>query len=210
MLGILGDIHHQFRILFEGLNKSHKDVNTWIQVGDLGDEKKPYPDFPMPFYFISGNHENWAEVDLIDEGKGPMNLIHIKNGEAINLEGLKIVVFGGNFSPKWYPEPKAKLPLSRKKHFVQEEFEKAITHKDVDILITHEAPSPYIKKHGDIGQYVITDIIKAIKPKMHFFGHHHYSGDYEYGGVPSYGLTFGFKDFAKVDPTNLVVQRVPF
>jgi Icc-related predicted phosphoesterase len=210
MLGILGDIHHQFRILFEGLDKSHKDVTTWIQVGDLGDEKKPYPDFPMPFYFISGNHENWAEVDLIDEGKGPKNLIHVKNGDAINLEGLKIVVFGGNFSPKWYPEPRAKLPPSRKKHFVQEDFEKAISHKDVDILITHEAPSPYIIKHGDIGQYVITDIIKAIKPKLHFFGHHHYSGDYEYEGVPSYGLTFGFRDFAKVDPEGLRVKRSPF
>jgi len=210
MIAILGDIHYEFRILFRGMvSNSHKDVTAWVQVGDLGAEKKSYPDFPAPTYFISGNHENWDEIEKIDAGKGPKNLFHIKNGEMVTIEGINILGFGGNFSPRWYPEDSSKIPPTRRKHFLLSQYETAISHKDVDVLITHEAPSPYVRRNQDIGQYVITDLLREVKPRLHFFGHHHYSGDYIYEGIPSYGLAKGFKDFVKLDPKTFKLKRCP-
>ena len=80
--------------------------------------------------------------------------------------------------------------------------------KGVDILLTHEAPSPYMNRGRNCGIGQINEVIRNSKPKLHFFGHHHYDGEYEYEGVKSYGLGMGFRTGILLDPETLETKRI--
>lgn len=214
MIGFLGDTHGNFDTLFDRIVQ-HKEINTWVQVGDLGGEKKPYKAPPMPIYFISGNHENWNEIEEMDKGNSPEHLYHIENGSYADVStyGIRILGFGGNYSPSYYNKKRKTLSGERRRHFVQEDFDKVVdllTHLDrgIDILITHEAPSPYLKGGRNMGQPIINELLRIVKPKMHFFGHHHYDSITEYEGIPSIGLGFGLNTFIKFDPVEFSIKRV--
>jgi predicted phosphodiesterase len=208
MIGILGDIHGHYQEIFEIL-KSHPEITSWLQVGDLGGGNIGYPDFPVPFYFISGNHENWDEIENMDKGKSPKNLHHIPNGDYVMVEGIKVLGFGGNFSPK-YSTGHHKLIGPRRRHNTPEQLTKALSCIDVDIFISHEPPQPYFLRNKDCGIKTINEILAKVKPKICFFGHHHYETfNALHEGVPCTGLDYGWrKSFARVDPTNRKYRMV--
>ena len=194
MIAFVGDVHGDFKELSSRM-KSHTGIKEWVQVGDLGGRDTPYSDFPSHLSFISGNHENWNEIEKMDRLSHYTNLTHIPNGTLVEIDGIKILGFGGNYSSKFFEYPKDKLCQERRRHFVKEEFEEAIrigTETEIDVLITHEAPSPYIKHwyevERDMGISVITELIRKIKPKFHFFGHHHCMTTKEIGNTLSIGL----------------------
>jgi len=216
MIGFIGDIHGNFDLLFDRMEQ-HKEIDTWVQVGDFGGETKIYKASPKPIYFISGNHENWDEIEKMDNGNYLNNLYHIKNGGYVDVGpcGIRVLGLGGNYSPSYYDKKRKDLCGERRRHFVKEDFDKVkdlIVNLDrgIDILITHEAPSPYIKGEGkrNMGQPLINELINIVKPKMYFFGHHHYDSITEYEGVPSIGLGFGFKTFIKFDPVEFSIKRI--
>lgn len=211
MIGFLGDTHGNFDTLFTKMEQ-HKEIDVWVQVGDFGGETKSYMAPPKPLYFISGNHENWDEIEKIDKGNYLEHLYHIENGGYVDVGpyGIRILGLGGNYSPSYYFKERRRLCGERRRHFVEEDFNKAIANKDlgIDIVITHEAPSPYIKGTRNMGQPIINELLKAIRPKMYFFGHHHYDSIKEYEGIPSIGLGFGFKTFIQFDPVEFSIKRV--
>jgi Icc-related predicted phosphoesterase len=202
MIGILGDIHAHYVELFHVVS-SHPEITSWIQVGDLGAEESIYPFFNVPFYFISGNHENWDEIEKMDKGLGPKNLIHIKNGETVIIEGLKVLGFGGNYSPKYFNADPKTIPSSRRRHNNHTQLEHAITQTSIDLFICHESPKPYVVRDKDAGIETLNTIIAAVKPRLCFFGHHHYVVSKVYEGVTSECLEYGWKSFYQLDPTNL-------
>lgn len=209
MILISGDIHAEFRIFYERLEKMNVDL--CLQVGDMGDEKKEYVEPPIPIYFIQGNHENWG---ILFDGKLPKNLYYIDNGGMIEVEGLKVIGFGGNYSSRYYDKKKSEIQGARKRHYVKEEFDRALINatrvepETVDVLITHEAPSPYTHRGMDCGKEQISDLVQSIKPRVHFFGHHHYYGEYDYFGVKSYGLNYGYKEGILLNPETFEIERV--
>jgi hypothetical protein len=73
---------------------------------------------------------------------------------------------------------------------------------DVDVLLTHEAPSPYLKGPRDIGQPLIAELSALLKPKIHVFGHHHRYGIYNYGVVKTVGLEYGWSHAVLWDETT--------
>jgi hypothetical protein len=255
MILILGDVHKEFRLLFDRLGRLNPQPTAILQVGDLGGETAVYPDFPIPTYFIQGNHENWDTL----YGKNnelacsfftctPLakNLYRIGNGTMVCIEGLHVLGLGGNYSSKNYFKFRSSLQGGRRRHFTHEEvteckvellksrldnllpffrecytstgafegdearklIETPLEGDGVDILLTHEAPSPYVVKDRNCGIGVINEAIHNSRPKLHFFGHHHYDGEYEYEGVKSYGLGMGYLTGVMLDPITLEVKRI--
>ena len=236
MILLLGDIHAEYRLLFDRLKNLNPQPTAILQVGDMGGEDKTYPDFPIPTYFIQGNHENWdtlygtGDYPLMQKDT-PKNLYHIANGEMITVEGLFVAGLGGNYSSKFLSMSRSDLPQGRRRHFTQHEVDDcmvdslkawydlnrvlidltevpSIEFSGVDILLTHEAPSPYMNRNRNCGIGKINEVIKNAEPKLHFFGHHHYDGEYEYEGVKSYGLGMGFLTGMLLDPETLKVERI--
>lgn len=200
MIGIIGDTHGHWRELSKTI-ESNPEISSWLQVGDLGGADMSYPDFKVPFYFISGNHENWDEIESIEKGQGPKNLHHIKNGESTIVEGLKILGFGGNYSPRYSTGHPKILKGDRRRHNTPDQLIKALEATNVDIFLCHEPPQPYVLRDKDCGIEGISKILATVKPKVCFFGHHHYlTVNILHEAVPCTGLDYGWKSFVRIDP----------
>jgi Icc-related predicted phosphoesterase len=219
-IAVLGDIHGDFESV-RRIMQSHSGVRLWLCVGDLPDEDGRYHDVDAPLYFIKGNNENF---DAIAGGQLAKNLHFVPNAARIELEGLVIAGLGGTFAPTWYETPAADLPHPKKgsarateladkrRHFVREEVEACKGMRGVDIFLTHEAPKPYRPYSGgrgpDAGKAQINDVLAAMKPRLHFFGHHHRFSESERGGVQSIGLDLVSRSFVALDPATLACTRI--
>jgi Icc-related predicted phosphoesterase len=201
MIGIMGDTHGHWNELSK-IVEGNPEIISWLHVGDLGGVDMSYPDFTVPFYFISGNHENWDQIEEIDKGQGPKNLHHIKNGEYITVDGLNILGFGGNYSPR-FSIGQHKLQGDRRRHNTPDQLSQALKAMSIDIFMCHEPPKPYMLRGKDCGVESINKILIAVKPKVCFFGHHHYlTVGTMIESVPCTGLDYGWKSFVRVNPEN--------
>ena len=66
---------------------------------------------------------------------------------------------------------------------------KALT--GVDVFLTHEAPRPYSPGRtapNDAGKTPVNEVLAAMRPRLHLFGHHHRFTEQERQGVTSVGL----------------------
>lgn len=208
-IAFIGDIHGHYDWLFR-LMENVKDVVAWVQVGDLGIENKEYPVFPKPLYFISGNHDNYDEIEKLHatpEYARSKNLYHIPNGCVYPIENLNFAALGGNYSPKYFYRTRADQKGLRRRHYVEAEVEACKALTNVQIFLTHEAADPYVVKGRNAGRPEISEILKVIKPSYYFFGHHHYFGKYEYEKIESYGLNFGAQDIILMDTLTLKVKK---
>ncbi|MBD3260319.1 MAG: hypothetical protein GF334_01355 [Candidatus Altiarchaeales archaeon] len=215
IIGFLGDIHGRFEDLKKIL-KVHPHVHYWVQVGDLGGEELQYPELPSNFWFVQGNHENWES--LIDKSH-PIQRNYLKNGRTLALSRdentIFVSSFGGNYSPKFWDSKRKDLPLQRNRHFLQEEYDCLLEQQlGQDILVTHEAPSPYTFRGRDLGQPIISDLIENIVPRLHVFGHHHHYTvkrlTYEHSEVLSVGLPYGTQGFITYDTASGIVSPKMF
>jgi predicted phosphodiesterase len=180
-IGALGDIHGDFASV-RRIMRQHPEIQTWLCVGDVANAEGRYEAFDAPLHWIKGNNENF---DLIASGDLPANLHYIPNGTLQTIAGLRVAGLGGTFAPTMYETPAAALPhpqkgtakatelADRRRHFVREEVEACKAFKDVDVLLTHEAPRPFRVKGNDAGKTPINEILAAMKPRLHLFGHHH-------------------------------------
>ncbi len=137
------------------------------------------------------------------------NLVHMTNAEIVQLGKMRILGLGGNYSPTYFGFKKARLPKGRERHYVESEIEKCLKSRNIDILITHEAPSPYYRNDEDIGRREITDILRATKPGIHFFGHHHWFGVFEIEkGIKSVCLDKPKTSWIKLDTESFRIERI--
>ena len=74
---------------------------------------------------------------------------------------------------------------------------------DVDVLLTHEAPRPFRVKGNDAGKTPINEILAAMKPRLHLFGHHHRLVEAESRGVKSACLDLVGHSYLLVDVATL-------
>jgi predicted phosphodiesterase len=192
IFGLLGDIHGNFSALDEIITRQ-PEVPFWLCVGDVASRAGEYPTPAAPVYFIKGNNENFDAIAARDL---PDSLIYLPNGERSVIDGLIVAGVGGTFAPTWYDTPAAALPhpakrttratelADKRRHFVREEVEAASRLTGVDVLLTHEAPSPFWidlpssaapgkRWRRDVGKTAITALADAIRPRLHAFGHHH-------------------------------------
>ncbi len=214
-IGALGDIHGDFASVRRIIGQ-HPEIPAWLCVGDVADPEGNYEPFDAPFFWIKGNNENF---DRIAAGDLPANLHYIPNGSLHVIEGVRVVGLGGTFAPTMYDVPAGELPhpkkgtakatelADRRRHFVREEVEACKRLKDVDILLTHEAPRPFRVKGNDAGKTPINEILAAMKPRLHLFGHHHRFVEAEFQGVKSVCLDLVDQSYLLVDVPTLRYHR---
>jgi Icc-related predicted phosphoesterase len=217
--GALGDIHGDFASVRRIMSR-HSEVPFWISVGDLADDEGRYAAVESPLYWIKGNNENF---DTIASGGLPASLHFLTNGQLVVIDGVRVAGLGGTFAPTWYLTPAAELPHPRKttdrataladkrRHFVSEEVERCKTLSGVDVFLSHEAARPY-RVHGDrgpdAGKTPVNEVLAAMRPRLHLFGHHHAFTAAVRQQVPSVGLDLVSRSYLLIDADTLDYEQV--
>jgi Icc-related predicted phosphoesterase len=201
----------------------HGEIPFWLCVGDVADAGGAYEPFDAPLYWIKGNNEDF---DRIAAGEFPHGLHYIPNGSAASIGGLRVAGLGGTFAPTMYaflpgelPHPKkgtakATELADRRRHFVRVEVEACSRLRDVDILLTHEAPRPFRvsapggRPGNDAGKTPINEVLAAMKPRLHLFGHHHRFVQQEIQGVRSVCLDLVSRSYLLIDGRTLQYEVV--
>jgi uncharacterized protein len=215
-LGALGDIHGDFASA-RRIMERHPEVPFWLCVGDLATADGRYEPLPRPLHWIKGNNENF---DTIASGSLPAGLNYLPNGRSLALGGLRLIGLGGTFAPTMYDVPAAELPhpnkssakatelADRRRHFVREEVEACKAAGPADIFLSHEAPRPFRVTRGiDAGKTPINDVLSAVRPRLHLFGHHHRFTESTVSGVRSVCLDLVSVSYLLVDPSTLEYQQ---
>jgi uncharacterized protein len=218
LFGAIGDIHGDFGAATRVIER-HPEVPFWLCVGDVADDEGRYLDLPAPLYWIKGNNDNF---DVIASGEFPPNLHYIPNGRAITIDGLTVAGLGGTFAPTMYevaaadlPHPKKSTPRAteladRRRHFVREEVEACKRLQGVDVFMSHEAPHPFKVNRGiQAGKVQVNEVIAAMRPRLHLFGHHHRYAPSTVLGVPSVGLDLVSNSYLLIDRNTLIYQHLP-
>jgi Icc-related predicted phosphoesterase len=96
---------------------------------------------------------------------------------------------------------------------VREEVERlTLCGSMIDILLTHEAAKPFRPFSGgrgpDAGKAQINEVLAALKPRLHLFGHHHRFSEQEREGVRSVGLDLVTRSYLLIDPVTLEYELV--
>ena len=153
----------------------------------------------------------------------PAGLHYLANGVAVELDGIRVAGLGGTFAPTLFDTPAADLPHPRKgtakatiladrrRHFVRQEVEACKTLREIDVFLTHEAPRPYFAGTGprrnDAGKTAINEVLTALKPRLHLFGHHHRFTEQERQGVRSIGLDLVSRSYLLIDAGTLEYEQ---
>ena len=218
MFGALGDIHGDFDSA-RRIMERHRQVPFWLCVGDVADAEGNYQSLPSPLYWIKGNNENF---DVIAAEQLPAGLHHLANGRVAVVHSVRVAGLGGTHAPTLYDTPAAELPhpkkgsvkateaADRRRHFVREEVDACKNLRDIDVFMSHEAPRPFRVQRGiDAGKTPINEVLAAMRPKLHLFGHHHRFAEAVVSGVPSICMDLVSKSYLLIDAKTLNYQHLP-
>ncbi len=227
IIGALGDVHGAFEVV-QTIMRRHADVPLWVQVGDLAANDGSYFSPPAPVYWIKGNNEDFDVVAAAAAGRPPApNLHYLPNGGPYAVGPWRAAALGGTFAPSWYRTPVASLPPARRqrqgsaaaklgksrddkrRHFVYEDVQACKALADIDVFLTHEAPRPFYPagRRIDAGKTAINDVLAAMRPRLHLFGHHHEFTDSMRQGVRSIGLDAVTASYLLIDADSLHYER---
>lgn len=227
-IGALGDIHGEFEIVHDIMTR-HSDVPLWVQVGDVASNDGRYFTPLRPLYWIKGNNEDFDIVSAAAAGRPPSPTLHyLQNGGLHEVGPWRVATLGGTFAPRWYHTPAAMLPPSRgrrasseplklgksrddkRRHFVCAEVLACKGLSAIDVFLTHEAPRPFFPagRRMDAGKTPISEVLAAMRPRLHLFGHHHEFTDSIRQGVRSVGLDLVTRSYLLIDAEALKCERL--
>ena len=155
-------------------------------------------------------------------------LNYLSNGGPHTVGPWRVAALGGTFAPSWYNTPAAALPPSKgrkasagslklgksrddkRRHFVRDEVVACKALTNIDLFMTHEAPRPFYPagRRIDAGKTVLNDVLAAIKPRLHLFGHHHEFTDSMRHGIRSIGLDVVMKSYLLIDAETFKTERL--
>jgi hypothetical protein len=227
-IGALGDVHGEFDAVQE-LMRRHPEVPLWVQVGDVASNEGTYFAPIRPLYWIKGNNEDFDVVAAAATGHSPAETLHyLPNGGPHRVGPWRVAALGGTFAPSWYHTAAASLPPSRgrrgsgaslklgksrddkRRHFVRDEVLACKRLSTIDLFMTHEAPRPFHPggRRIDSGKTVINEVMAAMKPRLHLFGHHHEFTDSVRQNVRSIGLDVVTKSYLLIDAETFKCERL--
>ena len=227
-IGALGDIHGEFETV-ELIMTRHADVPLWVCVGDVASNEGEYFTPPVPLHFIKGNNEEFDVLAAAMAGRSPAPTLHyLPNGGPYTVGPWRVAALGGTFAPSWYNSSAAALPPSKgrkmtvgslklgksrddkRRHFVRDEVVACKALSKIDLFMTHEAPRPFYPagRRIDAGKTVLNDVLAAMRPRLHLFGHHHEFTDTVRQGVRSIGLDIVSKSYLLVDSATFKTERL--
>jgi hypothetical protein len=228
LIGALGDIHGAFDAVHTIMTR-HGDVTVWVCVGDVASNDGDYFSPPAALYWIKGNNEDFDVIAAAITGHAPApNLHYLPNGGPHRVGPWRVAALGGTFAPSWYNTPAASLPPSRgrklgaaslklgksrddkRRHFVRDEVVACKALSNIDLFLTHEAPRPFYPagRRIDAGKTVLNDVLAAMKPRLHLFGHHHEFTDSVRQSVRSVGLDVVTKSYLLIDAETFRTERL--
>lgn len=227
-IGALGDIHGEFDTVQQIMTR-HAEVPLWLQVGDVATNDGEYFTPIAPLYWIKGNNEDFDVIAAAMAGHPPAPTLHYLRNGALHLVGpWRVAALGGTFAPSWYHAPASALPPSKgrkttagstklgksrddkRRHFVKDEVVACKALTGIDVFLTHEAPRPFYPagRRIDAGKTVINDILTAMRPRLHLFGHHHEFTDSERKGIRSIGLDVVTKSYLLIHAGTFRCERL--
>ncbi len=225
--GAVGDIHGEFDAL-ERVMARHPDAAFWVSVGDVASAEGDYPAPSAPLYFIKGNNEDFEILEKLRSGAADMPGLHyLPNGVRAEVDGVTVAALGGTFAPTWFGVPAADLPYpgrpsrhatrpvrdDKRRHLVREEVVACEQMRGVDVFLTHEAPRPFVVTTGrggrvDAGKTPINEVLAAMRPRLHLFGHHHRFAEAIRQGVRSVGLDLVSRSYLLIDASTLHYEKL--
>jgi len=221
--GALADVHGNFDAMIRAMER-HPEVPFWLCVGDLASRAGEYPEPPRPLYWIKGNNENFDRIAEWQGGTKELRNLHfVVNGTAAEAGPIRIAALGGTFAPTWFDTPASHLPHTsrddRRRHFVREEVEACKRLHNVDVLLTHEAPRPFIvvdeptsgrprPRRRDAGKPAINEVLAALKPRLHLCGHHHRFMETRREGVRSVCIDRISRSYLLIDRETLEYEKI--
>jgi len=227
-IGALGDIHGAFDTV-QIIMKRHPEVPLWVQAGDVATNDGEYFTPLAPLYWIKGNNEDFDVIAAAIAGRAPAPTLHyLPNGGPHQVGPWRVAALGGTFAPSWYNTPASALPPSKgrkataaavklgksrddkRRHFVRDEVLACKALTKIDLLLTHEAPRPFYPagRRIDAGKTVLNDVLAAMRPRLHLFGHHHEFTDSIRQGVRSIGLDVVLKSYLLIDAETFRCDRL--
>ena len=200
---ILGDVHGQWFSVNKLLDRAlirHPDITRIIQVGDLGinwpegydhtgqmayskwNVAESVRNAGIPVHWVDGNHENFGKLEEYG-GSGNPDVIHQPRGSVLEVEGVRVMFFGGAFSI----DHKYRVPgvsIWPQETIKRQEIELALKQKGpFDALFTHDRPDQFPcpfsgdnpeKDLGGRADRVALDMLwDKYSPSFWFFGHYH-------------------------------------
>ena len=226
-IGALGDIHGAFETVQDIMTR-HPEVPLWLSVGDVAANDGEYFSPDRPLYWIKGNNEDFDVIAASVAGRPPASTLHhLPNGGPYQVGPWRVAALGGTFAPSWYNTPASALPHSKgrkataslklgksrddkRRHFVREEVLACKALRNIDVFLTHEAPRPFYPagRRIDAGKTVLNDVLAALRPRLHLFGHHHEFTDSMRQGVRSIGLDVVTTSYLLIDAETLRCERL--
>jgi uncharacterized protein len=227
LIGALGDIHGAFDTV-QQIMRRHAEVPVWLSVGDVASNAGNYFTPVAPLYWIKGNNEDFDVVAAAMAGHAAAPTLHyLPNGGPYEIGRWRVAALGGTYAPSWYYTSAAALPPSRgrktaaslklgksrddkRRHFVRDEVVACKALTDIDFFLTHEAPRPFYPagRRIDAGKTVLNEVLTAMRPRLHLFGHHHEFTDSIRQGVRSVGLDVVTTSYLLIDAETLRYERV--
>jgi hypothetical protein len=228
LIGALGDIHGAFETV-QDIMRRHADVPVWLSVGDVASNDGRYFTPVAPLYWIKGNNEDFDVIAAAMAGRAMAPTLHyLPNGGPYAVGPWRVAALGGTFAPSWYHTPAAALPPSRgrrtaaaslklgksrddkRRHFVRDEVLACKALTGIDFFLSHEAPRPFYPagRRIDAGKTVLNEVLTAMRPRLHLFGHHHEFTDSIRQGVRSVGLDVVTASYLLIDAATLRYERV--
>jgi hypothetical protein len=228
-VGALGDVHGDFASV-RAIIARHPEVEWWVTVGDLADDRGAYEAPPALLHWIKGNNDNLEVIAELGDGRRRIpNLRYLPNGVPVKLGSLSVVGLGGTFAPTWYARLPGDLPRPRlgpaapgefprlarddkRRHFLHVEVEACKRLRNVDLFLSHEAARPFLLevrgRRQDVGKTPINEVLAALRPRMHLSGHHHAYSDEVRQGVRSIGLDPVGKSYLVIDTSTWRYERL--
>ena len=203
---ILGDAHADEPDRRAALLSAYReaDADVALQIGDLG-----YYDLPSPTWFVAGNNEDFDTIDALRRSEQPPGVsnTHLLASTAVELDGLRVGGLSGNFAPTQYEKSREELSGDRRRHFTQEDVERATALESVDILLAHEPPKGVISRGYDPGREHVDQLIDALSPALCLVGHHHQHAEGAVGDTRVVSLAPAWESFYLLDTGTMELTR---
>ena len=230
-IGALGDIHGAFDTVARhherGTPTCRSGCRSATSPATTASTSRPI----APLYWIKGNNEDFDVIAAAIAGMPPAPTLHyLPNGGPHIVGPWRVAGARRHVRAELVPHAgggaaalartqgarprRVKLGKSRddkRRHFVREEVLACKALTGIDVFLTHEAPRPFYPAGPagiDAGKTVINDVLAAMQPRLHLFGHHHEFTDSVRQGVRSIGLDVVTKSYLLIDAETFRCERL--
>ena len=177
-----------------------------LQAGDL-----MYYDLPYRTYFVAGNNEDFDVIDALRRGDRSLtgeDRPQLLASTVAEIEGLRAAGLSGNYAPTRYGKSRDELRGDRRRHFTNEDVERALRLTDIDVFLAHEAPHGLISNADyEVGNRYVDTIIEELSPALCLVGHHHHHAESTIGETRVVSLAPVWESYYRLDPATLSLVR---